>query len=156
MGFELTITSASILGFILGGAYSILHRRVINERNRILPKVREKFHKLIEKYRKHPENEVKNFIKDLLGLYVFEIRLKQVEIDFRNLFIGFIGLLLTAFIYDIFGISSLIFVLLLLEIAGIWSYLSFSNIWTANKLIDKYKEGALPREWIKSVKIRAE
>jgi hypothetical protein len=153
VGFELTLAFVGILGFILAGTRLIVYNRIIKERDKILLKIEEDYKKLLRKPKIMSHEEKTNFIKDLSGLYRFETRLKTADRDFKDLFLGFIGLLIGVFIFDIFGLTSLIFVMIILEISGIWSFIAFSYINETNKYIDMYKFGKLPREFIKKMRI---
>ncbi|MEM5869878.1 MAG: hypothetical protein QXR09_01785 [Candidatus Aenigmatarchaeota archaeon] len=140
-----------ILGFILGGIRFIIYKQIIKERNKILEKIKEDY----KKFLKHPkitsDEEKRNFIKNLAGLYKFEIELKRVDISFKNLFFGFIGLLVGIFIFDVFGVPSLIVVIIILEVFGILSFLEFMFLNETYNHINLYESGKPPKEFIKKI-----
>ena len=153
MAFELTMAFITVLGFFLTGTRFVIYNRIVKEREKIIRKVKKDYCRLLKKPNRILANQTKtNFIKDLTGLYKFEVKLKLAERDFIHLFLGLIVLAFSVFIYDLFGLSSLVFVIMGLEIAGIWSFTAFSSLYATAKYIDMYSFGKRPREFVKKMK----
>jgi len=157
MEYSLTIACAALFAFILGGIRFIIFRPIEKRRKELLESINGDTEKLLENSRELIKHNKRDFIQDLNGLYLFEVKLKKIEKDYSSMFLSMVVIAILVIIFEMsgaLGLSLITFFMLGFIFSIEFAILSFYSLYSTIMCIDIYDSKKQPREIVRKRLLR--